>query len=153
MRRRVALLSCRHGAPVLCLFSMLRGGRDQAQACELFPPTHMNSIMLGKYCEELNKKLAGKVEITQYTGGTLLTAPKMAAGVATGIADIGFSHCSYSQGTLPGHGDHGAAPRLSRAPGSRATWRTISMTSSSRRSGTPITPSCSARAPSTSSRH
>lgn len=66
-----------------------------------FPPTHMNSIMMGKYCEELNKKLAGKVEITQYAGGTLLTAPKMAAGVSTGIADIGLAHCSYSRGRFP----------------------------------------------------
>jgi len=66
-----------------------------------FPTTHMNSVMLAKYCEELNKKLAGKVEITQYTGGTLLTAPKMAAGVATGIADLGFSHCSYTRGRFP----------------------------------------------------
>ena len=66
-----------------------------------FPTTHMNSVMLAKFCEELNKKLAGKVEITQYTGGTLLTAPKMAAGVATGIADIGFSHCSYTRGRFP----------------------------------------------------
>jgi len=66
-----------------------------------FPTMHMNSVMLSKYCEELNKKLTGKVEITQYTGGTLLTAPKMAAGVATGIADIGFSHCSYTRGRFP----------------------------------------------------
>jgi TRAP-type transport system periplasmic protein len=66
-----------------------------------FPPTHMNSIMMGKYCDELNKKLAGKVEITQYTGGTLLTAPKMAAGVQSGIADIGLSHLSYSRGRFP----------------------------------------------------
>ena len=66
-----------------------------------FPTMHMNSVMLGKFCEELNKKLAGKVEITQYTGGTLLTAPKMAAGVETGIADIGFSHCSYTRGRFP----------------------------------------------------
>ncbi len=57
--------------------------------------------MLGKYCEELNKKLVGKVELTQYTGGTLLAAPKMAAGVASGIADIGFSNCSYSRGRFP----------------------------------------------------
>ena len=48
-----------------------------------FPPMHMNSVMMGKYCEELNVKLAGKVELTQYAGGTLLTAPKMAAGVAS----------------------------------------------------------------------
>ena len=66
-----------------------------------FPPTHMNSVMMGKYCEEINKKLAGKVEVTQYTGGTLLTAPKMAAGVASNIADIGLSHCSYSRGRFP----------------------------------------------------
>ncbi len=31
-----------------------------------FPPTHMNSVMMGKFSEELNKKLAGKVELTQY---------------------------------------------------------------------------------------
>ncbi len=66
-----------------------------------FPPTHMNSVVMGKYCEELNAKLAGKVEITQYAGGTLLTAPKMAAGVSTGIADFGLSNCSYSRGRFP----------------------------------------------------
>ena len=66
-----------------------------------FPPTHMNSILMGKYCEELNKKLAGKVELTQYTGGTLLSAPKMAAGVTSGIADIGLSNLSYTRGRFP----------------------------------------------------
>ena len=66
-----------------------------------FPPTHMNSVMMGKYCEELNKKLAGKVEITQYTGSTLLSADKMAAGVQTGIADIGLSNLSYTRGRFP----------------------------------------------------
>jgi len=66
-----------------------------------FPPTHMNSVMMGKYCEELNKKLAGKVELTQYTGSTLLSAPKMAAGVAGGIADIGLSNLAYTRGRFP----------------------------------------------------
>jgi TRAP-type transport system periplasmic protein len=66
-----------------------------------FPPTHMNSVVMGKYCEELNKKLAGKVEITHYPGGTLLTAPKIAAGVATGIADIGLAHCAYTRDRFP----------------------------------------------------
>jgi len=66
-----------------------------------FPPTHMNSVIMGKYCEELNKKLAGKVELTQYTGSTLLSAPKMAAGVAGGIADIGLSNLSYTRGRFP----------------------------------------------------
>jgi len=65
------------------------------------PPMHMNSTIMAKYCEELNKKLAGKVEITHYTGGTLLNGPKMAAGVSTGIADIGLSHTAYSRGRFP----------------------------------------------------
>jgi TRAP-type C4-dicarboxylate transport system substrate-binding protein len=66
-----------------------------------FPPTHMNSVIMGKYCEELNKQLGGKVELTQYTGSTLLSAPKIAAGVSTGIADIGLSNLSYTRGRFP----------------------------------------------------
>jgi TRAP-type transport system periplasmic protein len=66
-----------------------------------FPPTHMCSTIMAKYCEELTAKLAGKVELTQYAGGTLLTAPKMAVGVSTGLADIGLSNCSYSRGRFP----------------------------------------------------
>ncbi|HEX3001488.1 MAG TPA: hypothetical protein VHN82_03825, partial [Methanoregula sp.] len=65
------------------------------------PIAHNNSIIMSKLVDELNKKLAGKVEITIYPAGTLLTAPKMAAGVASGIADIGLSHCSYSRGRFP----------------------------------------------------
>ena len=77
-----------------------------AQVIELslanyMPVMHINSVLMGKFCEEVNKKLAGKVKITQYTGGTLLTAPKMAAGVASGIADLGLAHCSYSRGRFP----------------------------------------------------
>jgi TRAP-type C4-dicarboxylate transport system substrate-binding protein len=65
------------------------------------PPKHMNSILMGKYCEELNKKLAGKVEVTQYTDSTFLSASKMAAGVAAGIADIGLSNLAYTRGRFP----------------------------------------------------
>ncbi|MBN2401592.1 MAG: TRAP transporter substrate-binding protein [Spirochaetes bacterium] len=88
------------------VFSLLFSASINAEEVKLkfanyFPPMHMNSVVMGKYCEELNKKLAGKVELTQYTGGTLLTAPKMAAGVASGIADIGLSNCSYSRGRFP----------------------------------------------------
>jgi TRAP-type C4-dicarboxylate transport system substrate-binding protein len=66
-----------------------------------YPPTYMSAVLMGKFCDELNKKLAGKVELTQYTGGTLLTAPKMAAGISDGIADIGLSNLSYTRGRFP----------------------------------------------------
>jgi TRAP-type transport system periplasmic protein len=96
---------------VLCVFivSLLFAICSVATAADVvklklanfFPPTHMNSVMLGKYCDELNKKLAGKVELTQYAGGTLLTAPKIAAGVATGVADLGLSNLAYTRGRFP----------------------------------------------------
>jgi TRAP-type C4-dicarboxylate transport system substrate-binding protein len=66
-----------------------------------FPPTHKNSIIMEKYCKELTKRSNGKLEITHYTGGTLLTAPKMAAGVVSAIADFGLSHVGYSRGRFP----------------------------------------------------
>ncbi|MDR2018770.1 MAG: TRAP transporter substrate-binding protein [Syntrophobacterales bacterium] len=88
-------------ALVLSVSSMAGADVIKLKFANYFPPTHMNSVMMGKYCEEINKKLAGKAEVTQYTGGTLLTATKMAAGVSSGIADIGLSHLSYSRGRFP----------------------------------------------------
>ena len=65
------------------------------------PPVHMVSVLIGKFCEDVNKRSGGKVELTSYPGGTLLSPTKMAAGVSSDIADIGFSHCSYSRGRFP----------------------------------------------------
>jgi TRAP-type C4-dicarboxylate transport system substrate-binding protein len=101
MRRKVVLLA----VAVLFLLSMHSFGHAadvvKLKFANYFPPTHMNSVMMGKFSEELSKKLAGKVEITQYAGGTLLGAPKIAAGVASGVADIGLSNCSYTRGRFP----------------------------------------------------
>jgi TRAP-type transport system periplasmic protein len=66
-----------------------------------FPPTHKNAVLFDQFSQDINKKSNGKVEISYFAGGTLLTAPKIAAGVATGIADIGLSHCAYSRGRFP----------------------------------------------------
>jgi len=66
-----------------------------------FPPTHKVSAMFDQFSQAINKKSEGKVEVSYYAGGTLLTAPKMAVGVATGIADIGLSHLAYSRGRFP----------------------------------------------------
>jgi TRAP-type C4-dicarboxylate transport system substrate-binding protein len=101
MERKVALVAF----VVLFLFSMYSSPYAaevvKLKFANFFPPTHMNSVMMGKFCDELNKKLAGKVEMTQYTGGTLLSAPKIAAGVAAGIADIGLSNLAYTRGRFP----------------------------------------------------
>jgi TRAP-type transport system periplasmic protein len=86
--------------------SLLFSTYSSAEVIELslanyMPVMHINSALMGKFCEDVNKRLAGKVKITQYVGGTLLSAPKMAAGVASGIADLGLAHCSYSRGRFP----------------------------------------------------
>ncbi len=66
-----------------------------------FPPTHKIATIFAEFTQDINKKSGGKVEISYYPGGTLLTAPKMAAGVVTGIADIGLAHMAYSRGRFP----------------------------------------------------
>jgi len=66
-----------------------------------FPVIHKNTAFGQAFCDEIKKRTNGRVEITYYPGGTLLTAPKMAVGVSTGIADIGMAHCGYSRGRFP----------------------------------------------------
>ena len=66
-----------------------------------FPPMHQHSIIMDEFTKRLNKELAGKVEITYHGGGTLLSAPKMAAGLTSGIADIGLSHVGYTRERFP----------------------------------------------------
>ncbi|OGP62939.1 MAG: hypothetical protein A2169_14070 [Deltaproteobacteria bacterium RBG_13_47_9] len=85
----------------MCSFASAADKVISLKFANYFPPTHMNGVMMGKFCEELNKRLAGKVEITYLVGGTLLKAPQTAAGIADGIADIGLAHCGYSRGRFP----------------------------------------------------
>lgn len=66
-----------------------------------FPVIHKNTAFGQAFCDEIKKRTNGRVEIFYYPGGTLLTAPKMAVGVSTGIADIGMAHCGYSRGRFP----------------------------------------------------
>jgi TRAP-type C4-dicarboxylate transport system substrate-binding protein len=62
------------GFVVIILFSICcQTDVAKLKFANYFPPTHKNSIIMEKYCKELNKRLAGKVEITWYVGGTLLT--------------------------------------------------------------------------------
>jgi TRAP-type transport system periplasmic protein len=92
-------------ASVLLVFSTY-SATDAAQPIKLkfanfFPPTHKHSTLFEKFCEEIKNRTGGRVEVSYYPGGTLLTAPKMPAGVATGIADIGLSNCGYTRGRFP----------------------------------------------------
>ena len=101
MRKRIALLVFAVSLLLSATNSFAAAEPSKLQFAGYHPPTHMVSILMAKYADEVNKKLKGKVEVATFPGGTLLSATKMAAGVASGIADIGFSHCSYSRGRFP----------------------------------------------------
>ncbi len=100
MVRRFMLAVCCI-ALVLAVYTPAGAATIRLQFAGYHPPVHMVSILMTNFCDEVNKRSGGKLIVTPYTGGTLLSATKMAAGVATGIADIGFSHCSYSRGRFP----------------------------------------------------
>jgi TRAP-type transport system periplasmic protein len=86
---------------VVSFYSICNAAPIKLKFAGYHPPVHMVSTLITQFCEEVNKKAGGKVELTPYNGGTLLSPAKMAAGVSSGIADIGFSHCAYSRGRFP----------------------------------------------------
>jgi TRAP-type C4-dicarboxylate transport system substrate-binding protein len=66
-----------------------------------FPPVGKQTLIGQEFIEEIEKRTAGRVKITYYPGGTLLTAPAMIDGIIKGIADIGYTNVDYSPGRFP----------------------------------------------------
>ena len=71
------------------------------KSANYLPTTHPMSALGAWFCDEIKKRTNGRVEITYYPGGTLLSPVKMYDGVVTGIADMGMSHISYTRGRFP----------------------------------------------------
>jgi len=94
---------------IALLVSVLFGVCSLASAADVIklksanylPPTHKMSLLGQKFCDDVNKRLAGKVEINYYPGGTLLSPDKMFTGITQGIADMGLSHIAYTRGRFP----------------------------------------------------
>ena len=101
MRKTVSLLLL----AVLFVFvtHSLSAGADviKLKAANYLPPTHKMSLLTDTFCQEIKKRTNGRVEITYYPGGTVLSPVKMFNGVTTGIADIGVSHIDYTRGRFP----------------------------------------------------
>lgn len=66
-----------------------------------FPPTHMASKVSAEWCQEIEKRSNGEVQIQHFAGGQLLQNDKVFDGVVQGIADIGFSNLAYTRGRFP----------------------------------------------------
>lgn len=66
-----------------------------------FPPTHLHSILVEKWIDEIETRTNGRVEITYYPGGSLVPAAGTYDGVVEGISDIGMSVLAYTMGRFP----------------------------------------------------
>lgn len=101
MKKSISLLLL--GVFLVLAVHSFAGAADaiKLKAANYLPVTHPMSLLTAWYCEEVKKRTNGRVEITYYPGGTLLNPVKMYDGVATGIADMGVSHISYTRGRFP----------------------------------------------------
>ncbi|OPY66554.1 MAG: Lactate-binding periplasmic protein precursor [Syntrophorhabdaceae bacterium PtaU1.Bin034] len=65
------------------------------------PATHFNTKLSESYAKEIEKRTNGKVKITVFPGGTLISADKTYNGIVTGITDMGQSCMAYTRGKFP----------------------------------------------------
>jgi TRAP-type C4-dicarboxylate transport system substrate-binding protein len=101
MKKSISLLLL--GVFLVLAVHSFAGAADaiKLKAANYLPVTHPMSLLTAWYCDEVKKRTNGRVEITYYPGGTLLNPVKMYDGIATGIADMGVSHISYTRGRFP----------------------------------------------------
>ncbi|HSL60285.1 MAG TPA: TRAP transporter substrate-binding protein [Desulfotignum sp.] len=67
----------------------------------MFPPSHIHGQLGQEYCDEIEKRTDGKVKMTYYPGGSLVTPPQTYGAIVDGITDMGFSVLGYSRGVFP----------------------------------------------------
>jgi TRAP-type C4-dicarboxylate transport system substrate-binding protein len=66
-----------------------------------FPPTHPHSTLSKQWCDEVEKRTNGRVKVSFYPAGTLVSANQTYDGVVKGIVEIGMSIMSYTPGRMP----------------------------------------------------
>lgn len=66
-----------------------------------FPPTHVQCIAATNWANEIQKRTAGRVQITVYPAGSLTKADQCYEGVVKGVSDLGMSCFAYTRGRFP----------------------------------------------------
>lgn len=101
MKRRISFLLSVFFFVCVVASTAMAADVIKLKSANYLPQPHKMSLLGQKFCDDVNKRLAGKVEITYYPGGTLLSPDKMFTGVTQGIADMGTSHIAYTRGRFP----------------------------------------------------
>jgi len=65
------------------------------------PPVTVASKAWEEFCKALESRTDGRVKVTYIPGGALLDGPRMADGITTGIADMGWMMVAYTPGRYP----------------------------------------------------
>ena len=65
------------------------------------PASHKITEQTEQWCREVEKRTNGRVKITHFPGGTLVSAPQMWDATVKGVVDIGLSIQSYTKGRFP----------------------------------------------------
>ncbi len=66
-----------------------------------FPITHQQSIILGEWCKDVEKRTNGRVKANYYPGGTLVPAAQAYDATTKGISDVGNHVLGYTVGRFP----------------------------------------------------
>ena len=66
-----------------------------------FPPQSSQSKLCEEFIADVAQRTGGLVTMKYFPGGSLAKAPAIIKSVEMGIADIGFSHISYTAGRFP----------------------------------------------------
>lgn len=65
------------------------------------PPPAKQSMIIEEFINDLEMRSGGRLKVRYFKGGSLLKGPGMFQGIEAGIADIGYSHISYTPGRMP----------------------------------------------------
>ncbi len=76
-------------------------GKIRLSYSVFFPPTHVQCKLSEEWAAEIERRTAGRVEITVFSGGSLTKAPQCYQGVVDGVSDLGQSAFAYSRGRFP----------------------------------------------------
>jgi TRAP-type C4-dicarboxylate transport system substrate-binding protein len=109
MKNKVVLMMMLTGSVFLLMTALLPLAVSEAASekpiqmtySDMFPSAHLHGVLSQRFCDEIRNRTKGRVEITFYPPGTLLSPVKCYEGVVKGIADIGMSSPSYVQGRFP----------------------------------------------------
>jgi len=87
-----------------CAFAAAGYSQDKVvnvKFATFFPPTHGNSVIIDEWGKDIETKTAGRVKVTNYTGGTLSPAAQSYDAVVKGVADATNTVLSYTTARFP----------------------------------------------------